>query len=83
MKYTFDQARANFSRLLREACAGEEVTITCGKHRAVKLVPIATQSAPRPTEKDRVPGRLKGKIFFSPDAFDPLTDVELKELGFE
>ncbi|HET7209644.1 MAG TPA: hypothetical protein VFI95_23940 [Terriglobales bacterium] len=31
----------------------------------------------------RVPGRLEGKISYRPDAFDPLTDPELKELGFE
>jgi len=27
--------------------------------------------------------RLKGEISHTPDAFDPLTDQELKDLGFE
>jgi len=26
---------------------------------------------------------LKGKIFYTPDAFAPLTDQELKDTGFE
>jgi hypothetical protein len=33
--------------------------------------------------KKRIPGRLKGQISFSPDAFAALSDRELKELGFE
>jgi hypothetical protein len=33
--------------------------------------------------KDRVPGLLRGKISYTPDAFDPLTDQELEDLGFE
>jgi len=32
---------------------------------------------------NRKPGALKGKIFYAPDAFAPLTDRELKDLGFE
>jgi hypothetical protein len=34
-------------------------------------------------KKARIPGRLKGKISYTPDAFDPLTDQELKDLRFE
>jgi hypothetical protein len=33
--------------------------------------------------RDRVPGRLAGRISWTPDAFDPLTDQELSDLGFE
>jgi len=32
---------------------------------------------------DRKPGAWEGKISYSPDAFDPLTDLELKDVGFE
>lgn len=28
-------------------------------------------------------GRLQGQGWYAPDAFDPLTDEEMKELGFE
>jgi hypothetical protein len=30
-----------------------------------------------------VPGLWKGLVTYTPDAFDPLTDQELKDLGFE
>jgi len=30
-----------------------------------------------------VPGRLAGQIAYTADAFDPLTDQELADLGFE
>jgi len=32
---------------------------------------------------NRKPGALKGKLFCPPDVFAPLTDRELKDLGFE
>ena len=33
--------------------------------------------------KKRIPGSMKGLLWSSPDAFDPLTDEEMRELGFE
>jgi prevent-host-death family protein len=77
MSYTVHQAKTNLSKLIREAESGKEVVITRGKEAVAKIVPIT--SAP----KKRVPGSMKGQIWSSPDAFDPLTDEELKELGFE
>lgn len=75
--YTVHQAKTNLSKLIREACRGKEVIIARGKEAVVKLVPLPT------ARKKRVPGRLKGKISYSDDAFKPLTRKELKELGFE
>lgn len=77
MSYTVHQAKTNLSKLIKEAESGKEVVITRGKNPVAKIVPIAD----RP--KQRVPGSMKGQIWSSPDAFDPLTDEELKELGFE
>jgi prevent-host-death family protein len=77
MSYTVHQAKTNLSRLIREAQKGKEVIITRGKEPVAKLVPI--DSAP----KKRVPGSMKGQIWSAPDAFDPLTDEEMRELGFE
>jgi antitoxin (DNA-binding transcriptional repressor) of toxin-antitoxin stability system len=77
MKYTVHQAKTNLSRLLEEACAGEETIIARGKMPVAKLVPIGSAG------KKRVPGSLKGQITYTSDAFDPLTDQELKDLGFE
>jgi len=77
MSYTVHQAKTNLSRLIKEAEEGAEVIITRGKKPVAKLVAIPSAS------KKRIPGMLKGQIWSAPDAFDPLTDEELRELGFE
>jgi prevent-host-death family protein len=77
MKYTVHEAKTNLSRLLEKASAGEEVVIARGREPVAKVMAIGSAL------KKRVPGRLVGKISASPDAFAPLTDQELKDLGFE
>jgi prevent-host-death family protein len=77
MKYSLQRATKDLSKLVKLACAGEEVVIVRGGRPVAKLVPIARAT------KNRVPGSLKGKISWTPDAFDPLTDQELSDLGFE
>jgi len=42
-----------------------------------KLVPVPHQ------KKKRIPGRWKGKISYTADAFAPLTKEELAEWGIE
>jgi prevent-host-death family protein len=76
MKYTVHQAKTNLSKLLEEAKTGTEVVIAKGKEPVAKLIAIGS------SRKNRVPGRLAGKISASADAFAPLSDQELKELGF-
>lgn len=77
MSYTVHQAKTNLSRLIKEAQKGKEVVITRGKQPVVKIVPLTSVA------KKRVPDMLKGQIWSAPDAFDPLTDEEMRELGFE
>lgn len=77
MEYTVHQAKTNLSRLLEEACSGKEVVIARGKKPVARLVAIGAAS------RKRIPGSLKGQISYTPDAFDPLTDKELTDLGFE
>ncbi|HLI63885.1 MAG TPA: type II toxin-antitoxin system Phd/YefM family antitoxin [Terriglobales bacterium] len=78
MKYhTVHEAKTNLSKLIQMACDGEEVIIARGKKPVVKLVPVAQGV------KKRVPGGFEGKISWTEDAFDPLTDEEMRELGFE
>jgi antitoxin (DNA-binding transcriptional repressor) of toxin-antitoxin stability system len=74
---TTHKAKTQLSRLIERACRGEEIVIARGKQPVVRLVAL-------PAEKkgDRVPGAWKGKISYTADAFDPLTDQELKDLGF-
>ena len=78
VKYTVQEASTNLERLIAEARAGQEVIIAQEDGSEVKL--IATNPEPR---KARVLGKLAGKISYSDDTFAPLTDQELKDLGFE
>ena len=78
MKYhTVHEAKTNLSQLIQKACEGEEVIIARRKKPVVKLVPVGESTA------DRVPGGFEGQISWTEDAFDPLTDEEMRELGFE
>jgi prevent-host-death family protein len=77
MSYTVHQAKTNLSKLIKEAESGKEVVITRGKQPVAKIVPISK------TAKKRIPGSMKGQLWSAPDAFDPLSDEELRELGFE
>ncbi len=74
---TIRKAKADVSRLIQRACRGEEIVIARGKKPVVRLV--ALQDA----QGNRKPGAWKGRLFCPPDAFAPLTDRELKDLGFE
>lgn len=75
---TIHKAKTQLSRLIEKACKGEEVVIVRGKSKepVVKLVAVG-----RP--KKRLSGRLKGKITYSADAFAPLSEKEMSDLGFE
>ena len=75
--YTVHQAKTQLSKLIRKACAGEDVTIARGKEPVVKLVSLPS------AKKKRIPGRLKGKIRYSSNAFKPLSKKELREWGVE
>jgi prevent-host-death family protein len=66
------QAKSSLSRLVERALAGEDVVIARNGEPLVKLVPIPKE------RKQRMPGRLKGKIWMAPD-FE-LTDAEIEEL---
>jgi prevent-host-death family protein len=79
MAYTVHQAKTHFSRLLKEAEAGKEVVVMRGKKPVAKIVAI---EAPK---EEKLPFRLLGayrdKISWTEDAFAPLTDEELVEMG--
>jgi prevent-host-death family protein len=75
MSYTVHEAKTNLSKLIKEAESGKEVVITRGKKPVAKLLAVDQP------KKYRVPGRLKDVISWEPDAFEPLTDEELREWG--
>lgn len=75
---TIHKAKTQLSRLIEKACRGEEIVIARGKQPVVKLVALHPEAKGK-----RTPGAWKGKISYTPDAFHPLTDKELNDLGFE
>ena len=75
---TIHKAKTQLSRLIEKACRGEEIVIARGKTPVVKLVAL-----PVAHKTKRIPGSWKGKISYTSDAFEPLTNQELKDLGFE
>jgi len=74
--YTVAEAKKDLSKLIRYAERGDDVYITLAGKPVVRVVQLAAT-------KERTPGGFKGKISWQPDAFDPLTDEEMKDLGFE
>ncbi|HEY4961975.1 MAG TPA: type II toxin-antitoxin system prevent-host-death family antitoxin [Terriglobales bacterium] len=74
--FTVAEAKRDLSKLIRYAERGDDVYITLDGKPIVKFVPLAAA-------KERIPGGFDGKISWRPDAFDALTDEELKDLGFE
>jgi prevent-host-death family protein len=74
---TIHKAKTQLSRLIEKACKGEEIIIARGAKPVVRLIAIDDQLG------DRVPGVWKGKVSYTDDAFAPLTDRELEDIGFE
>jgi prevent-host-death family protein len=74
---TIRKAKADLSRLIQKACRGEDIVIARGNKPVVRLVAL------RDEHGNRKPGALKGKLLCPPDVFAPLTDRELKDLGFK
>jgi len=75
--HTIHEAKTNLSKLIQKARDGEEVIIAKGKEPVAKIVAIHV--AERPPK----PGRFKGKIWWTEDAFDPFTGEELRDWGLD
>ena len=72
MRTTIHAAKTALSRLIKRACAGEEVVIARGDTPVVRLVPLVT-----PPRK-RMFGALKGKARTTAAFFEPLPADELE-----
>ena len=72
---TIHAAKTNLSKLIEQACAGEEIIIARGTEPVVKLVPVET---PKP---ERKPGTYKGQFTVPDSFFHPLPDDELEAWG--
>jgi antitoxin (DNA-binding transcriptional repressor) of toxin-antitoxin stability system len=71
MRTTSYGAKSDLSRLIKKACAGEEVVIARGDTPVVRLVPLAT-----PPRKRRF-GALKGKPRAAAAFLEPLPTSEI------
>jgi prevent-host-death family protein len=69
--FTIHEAKTNLSKLIEQACQGEEVIIARGPEPVVRLVPIAD------IKGRRQPGSLRGKLRVGAEFFEPLADEEL------
>jgi len=67
------QAKTQLSKLLKRVRAGQEIIIADAGKPIAKLVPLDPLHGPRRLGADR------GKIWIAPDAFAPMTDVEIAE----
>jgi prevent-host-death family protein len=63
-------AKTNFSRLLEQAHAGQEIVLAKAGKPYARLVPLAPEAGARR------PGRLLGRV--EPAFFEPLPEAELK-----
>ena len=72
---TVHAAKTHLSRLIREACAGEEVIIARGKVPVVRLVPVAPMSVTREF------GAMAGRAGCGPEFFEPIPDDVLERRG--
>jgi prevent-host-death family protein len=70
---TIHKAKTQLSKLIEEACRGEEIVIARGSEPVVRLVAIQSPKG------DRKPGALKGKIHIGPEFFAPLPPEELDQ----
>jgi prevent-host-death family protein len=81
MAYTVHQAKTHFSRLLKEAEAGQEVIVRRGAKPVARIVPINDPATGQPEPNFRLAGAYRGRMRWDEDAFDPMTDEELVESG--
>ena len=68
---TIHEAKTTLSRLVEDACNGEEIVIARGSEPKVRLVPV------RNPRGERKPGRLKGIFKVGKEFFEPLPPEEL------
>ncbi|HEX6746289.1 MAG TPA: type II toxin-antitoxin system prevent-host-death family antitoxin [Longimicrobium sp.] len=72
MIVTIHAAKTNLSKLIEQACAGEEIVIARGSEPVVRLIPVNR------AEPQRKPGTLKGELVVPDEFFEPLPQDELE-----
>ena len=70
-RVTIHAAKTHLSRLIRRACAGEDIIIARGAKPVARLVPV------EPAGAGRVFGAMRGRARVDDAFFEPLSDDEL------
>ena len=70
-RVTIHVAKTNLSRLIEQACEGEEIVISRGKTPVVRLVPVV------PVKRERRFGAMRGSARVTQAFFEPLPAEEL------
>lgn len=76
MAYTVHQAKTHFSRLLKEAEAGQEVVVMRGKTPVAKIVAVDSTFS-----RKSLAGAYAKDVHWDDNAFDPMSDEELIQSG--
>jgi len=71
--YNIYEAKTHFSKLLEQSTKGKKVVIAKAGKPQWEIVPILEK------KPKRVPGKLKGKIWYSDNCFAPMSEGELKD----
>ena len=74
---TIHQTKTHLSRMLKEVQGGETIVILNGSTPVAKLIAVDPSANRRP----KVGTRTSPPVRYTADAFQPLTDDQLKEWG--
>lgn len=74
---TIHQTKTHLSRMLKEIQGGETIVILNGSTPVAQLTAVEASSVRRP----KVGTRTSPPVRYAADAFEPLTDDQLKEWG--
>jgi prevent-host-death family protein len=77
--FTIPEAKERLEELIERAKRGEDVRISDPVRGAFRLSSITAVPTFTPLAKDRVPGRLKGKLQVPARLMEPMTDEELRD----
>lgn len=71
-QFNIHEAKTNLSKIIEQACEGEEIVIARAGKPVVRLVPV------EPPPNRRQFGALRGKATVDQRFFEPLPDDELR-----
>ena len=71
--YNIYEAKTNLSKLLELSTKGKKIVIAKAGKPGWEIIPIVEK------KPKRIPGKLKGKIWYTENCFAPMNDDELKD----